>query len=465
MSETSIDVPAKAALPASAPLAPDASTATHIERTSDSFDWLLRGAIVLSLALIVVVTFHGRVFEPLMRSAALHDWASVVVRPSVIWILMGTLLLVFRTALWFSYRPFASASRDSAPRLTVIIPAYNEGAMVAHTIDSVAGADYPHEQLEIFVVDDGSRDDTWEHIQRAAQRHPDIVTTLRFPKNQGKRAALAAGFRRARGDIVVTIDSDCAIEHTALLAIAGPFRDDKVGAVAGKVSVFNRRKGLIPRMLHVRFTLSFDMLRAIQSTYRTVYCCPGALSAYRLSVVRQVLERWETQTFLGARSTFGEDRSMTNFILNAGHDTVYQRSAVVHTLVPETYRKLCKMYLRWDRSYIREELRFALILWKRPFKSMLMSLVDTTITNLRFPVGYTILAMLVAVTIAHPNTFLRMLVVIGVMSSFYMLYFLRSERSWDIVYGILYAYFSFFALFWIFPYALLTMRSRAWMTR
>jgi hyaluronan synthase len=178
-----------------------------------------------------------------------------------------------------------------------------------------------------------------------------------------------------------------------------------------------------------------------------------------------VLEPWETQTFLGARSTYGEDRSMTNFILNAGYDTVYQRSAVVHTLVPETYRKLCKMYLRWDRSYIREELRFALILWKRPFKSMLMSLVDTTITNLRFPVGYTILALLVTVTIAHPNTFLRMLVVIGVMSSFYMLYFLRSERSWDVMYGILYAYFSFFALFWIFPYAVLTMRSRAWMTR
>jgi hyaluronan synthase len=438
---------------------------TNLEKPADWFDWLLRTAIVLALATIVFVTFRGRVFEPLLHSATLNDWAAVVVRPSVIWILMGTLLLVFRTALWFYYRPFASATRDSAPQLTVIIPAYNEGAMVAHTIDSVAAADYPRERLEIFVVDDGSRDDTWEHIQRAARRHPDIVTTLRFPKNSGKRAALAAGFRRARGEIVVTIDSDCAIESTALLAIAGPFREEKVGAVAGKVSVFNRRRGLIPRMLHVRFTLSFDMLRAVQSTYRTVYCCPGALSAYRLSVVRQVLEPWETQTFLGARSTYGEDRSMTNFILNAGYDTVYQRSAVVHTLVPETYRKLCKMYLRWDRSYIREELRFALILWKRPFKSMLMSLVDTTITNLRFPVGYTILALLVTVTIAHPNTFLRMLVVIGVMSSFYMLYFLRSERSWDVMYGILYAYFSFFALFWIFPYAVLTMRSRAWMTR
>ena len=435
------------------------------DKAPDWFDWILRAAIVLALTAIVIVTFRGRVFEPLLRSATLHDWAHVVVRPSIIWILMGTVLLVFRTMLWFSYRPFASATKANAPRLTVVIPAYNEGAMVEHTIDSVAAADYPRDRLEIFVVDDGSRDDTWEHIQRAAQRHPNVVTTLQFPENRGKRAALAAGFRRARGEVVVTIDSDCAIEKTTLLAITGPFREPSVGAVAGKVSVYNRRKGLIPRMLHTRFTLSFDMLRAIQSTYRTVYCCPGALSAYRLSVVRQVLDRWESQSFLGAPSTYGEDRSMTNFVLDAGYDTVYQQSAVVHTLVPETYKKLCKMYLRWDRSYIREELRFALIVWKRPLKSMLMSFVDSTITNLRYPVGYAILALFILTTISEPSAFLRMMLAICVMASFYMLYYLRSERSWDIVYGVLYAYFSFFALFWIFPYALLTVRSRGWLTR
>jgi hyaluronan synthase len=462
MSDTSVPVsPGNAPLSASQPLTDIFETRTP----ADWFDWLLRAAIVLALGAIALVTLEGRVFEPLLRSAALHNWTSVVARPSVIWISMGTMLLVFRTVLWFYYRPFAPADRDNAPRLTVVIPAYNEGAMVAHTIDSVAAADYPRDRLEIFVVDDGSRDDTWEHIQRAAWRHPDIVTTLRFPQNRGKRAGLAAGFRRARGDIVVTIDSDCAIEPTALLAIAGPFRDERIGAVAGKVAVYNRRNGLIPRMLHVRFTLSFDVLRAVQSTYRTVYCCPGAMSAYRLSAVREVLGRWESQSFLGVRSTYGEDRAMTNYILNAGYDTVYQRSAVVHTVVPETYRKLCKMYLRWDRSYIREELRFAWIVWKRPLKSMLVAWVDTTITNLRYPVGYTILAMLITVSFAEPATFLRMLVVISVMGSFYMLYYLRSERSWDIVYGILYAYFSFFALFWIFPYALLTVRSRGWLTR
>lgn len=434
-------------------------------RVRDVWDWLLPAAIMLGLAVITFAAFKGRVFSPLLEGTHTYAWMHALMRPSLMWIGMGSMLLVFRTALWFFYRPFVPVTQQDAPLMTVIIPAYNEGAMVTQAIEAVAAADYPRERLEVFVVDDGSRDSTWEHIDRAARRHPQLVTPIRFSVNRGKRAALAEGFRRARGEIVVSIDSDSLIERSALLAIVGPFRSATVGAVAGKVAVHNRLKGLIPRMLHVRFMLSFDMLRAVQSTYRTVYCCPGALSAYRLSVVRQILERWETQTFLGTPSTYGEDRALTNFILELGYDTVYQSTAVVHTVVPETYAKLCKMYLRWDRSYIREEIRFARIVWKRPLKSMLMAWLDSTITNLRYPVGYLVLALFVTLALSDAAVLLRMLIAIGLMATFYMLYYLRSERSLDAVYGVLYAYFSFFTLFWIFPYALLTVRARSWLTR
>ena len=65
-----------------------------------------------------------------------------------------------------------------------------------------------------------------------------------------------------------------------------------LGAVAGKVKVFNRHEGLIPRMLHVRYIVAFDFLRAAESGYGTVFCCPGALTAYRTSLVRQVMGAW-----------------------------------------------------------------------------------------------------------------------------------------------------------------------------
>ena len=425
----------------------------------------LQITILLTVVWALFTSLNGHVFQPLRDAMLDLDWPKHVLMPSVLWAGMGMLLLAYRTLLWLNYRGFSPATDWDAPMLTIIIPAYNEGAMVEKTIDSVASAAYPQGKLEIFVVDDGSRDDTWTYITRAAERHPGLVTTLRFPENRGKRAALAAGFRRARGEVLVTIDSDSVIEHDTLLAIAGPFNDPKVGAVAGKVAVYNRRQGLIPRMLHVRFILSFDFLRAAESGYRTVYCCPGALAGYRAKVVRDVLPRWETQTFLGAACTFGEDRALTNYILEAGYDSVYQRSAVVHTLVPTTYKKLTKMLLRWDRSYVREELRLARILWKRPLVARITTLLERTITNLRFPISYITLGMLIVLMLHNPETLLRVGLSIGTVSLLYTLYYLRSERSWDFIYGIFYAYFSFFALTWIFPYAVLTARARSWMTR
>jgi len=428
-------------------------------------DWVFCGLMIAALFLIFYGSLAGSVFQPLIKTIQQADWSKALIRPSVLWGLLGSIFLAFRTILWFFYRPFPPATPEDAPSLTVIIPAYNEGPMVEKAIYSILAADYPRDRLEVFVIDDGSTDDTWTYIQAAAAEYPHIVTPLRFQKNRGKRAALEKGFRRARGEIVLTVDSDSVIERGTLVALAGPFRNRKVGAVAGKVLVYNQSQGIIPKMLQVRYVLSFDFLRAVQSTYGTVYCCPGALAAYRTSVVRQVLDAWVNQRFLGERCTFGEDRALTNYILDLGYDSVYQRTGIVHTVVPWTYQKLYRMYLRWDRSYVRETIRFARILWKRPLWPRLISLIDLVITNARYPVTWVSLALLVALSITDPTTIVRLLCVIGFFSLLNMIYYLYTERSWLFLYGILYAYFAFFTLFWIFPYALVTVRSRTWGTR
>jgi hyaluronan synthase len=435
---------------------------TLTKQLSPTWDWALCLVAVVGLLVLIYMTVSGSIYRPLFGINGQNNW---IVRPSILWVTMGFALLIFRTLLWIWYKPLSGCNMDDAPSLTVVIPAYNEGCMIEQAVNSVAAAHYPGDRLEIIAVDDGSRDDTWSYMQKAAQRHPGLVTTIRFKENRGKRAALAEAFRIARGKIVITMDSDSVIEHNALLELVGPFRDPSIGAVAGKVVAYNRNNSIIPKMLHVRFILSFDFLRAVQSTYRTVYCCPGALSAYRISVVRKVLDAWLNQTFLGEKCTYGEDRSLTNFIFSRGYNSVYQRTAIVHTIVPETYSKLCKMYLRWDRSYVKEEIRFARLLWERPYPGRIISMIDFIFTNLRYPIGYLTLGLLVYFSFQDPMTLLRILIIIGFVAALNMIYYLRSERSWDFIYGIFYAYFSFFTLFWIFPYAVATLRSRSWMTR
>lgn len=421
--------------------------------------------IVFSAVVATTIRFSHEVFDPLADALKIQGWAAIVARPSLLWFTMGMALIVIRTLLWVRYHPVAAVSHDEAPGMSVIIPAYNEGAMVRKAVDACARAEYPRGRLEIIVIDDGSTDDTWMHVDAAQRERPDLVQTIRLPVNAGKRAALAAGFARATGEILVTVDSDSLVERGALLAIAGPFRNQRVGAVAGKVCVLNRFQSVLPRMLHVRFVLSFDFLRSVQSTYGTVYCCPGALSAYRASVVQALVPAWLHQRFLGEVCTIGEDRALTNDVLAAGYQAVYQRTAVVQTLAPETYRKLCRMFLRWDRSYIREEIRLWKILWTLPFPAMVLTLIETTVTNLRYPVAYSSLGLMVYLSVQDPLTVVRLLISIGIVSVFYSLYFLHSERSREFFYGILYAYFHFVSLLWIFPYALATVRNRSWMTR
>ena len=382
------------------------------------------------------------------------------------WACAALVMLSFKTALWLGYRPAPALTYKEAPTLSVIIPAYNEGAMVLRSIESVAQSSYPVERLELYVIDDGSSDDTWDYIQRAQARYgKDLITAVRFPRNQGKRAALLHGFARARGELFVTIDSDSVIEHDALRAIAAPFADAHVGAVAGRVDVYNRSEGVLPRMLQVMFRLSFDFERATQSRYGAVNCCPGALTAFRRGPVLAALPGWSKQTFLGVPCATGEDRAMTNDVLAQGYQTRYQGNAVVRTLVPVTHQQLSKMLLRWDRSYVREELRFMRILWGLSPAARLISAAEVSVRNLGLVFRYVGLALLLICVARYPALAFAAAGIIASGAALRSLYYLGCERSTTVFFGVLYSFYFVFGLSWIFPWACLTARRTGWLTR
>jgi hyaluronan synthase len=351
--------------------------------------------------------------------------------------------------------------------VTIIIPAYNEGAMVEKAVYAAAASDYPAERLEIICIDDGSTDDTWTYLDRARQRHPGLIKAIRFPKNRGKKEALYAGFTRGRGQFFVTIDSDSIIRPDTVRQVIAPMlRDPQVGAVAGNVKVFNRAHSLMARMLAVRFVLAFDFLRASQSMYGCVTCTPGALSAYRAQVLRPILGKWRRHTFMGLPANIGEDRALTNFVLRQGYFTVYQRSALVHTVVPETYRGLCRMYLRWDRSNFREnwvQLKFIFSNYRK--QHWFLPIIDFFITQIEFPLTYLFLGMLLLSFFIYPIVMVKFFAGLGVFTLVWMYYYIHQERDMEFIYGILYSYFAFFFLNWVQPYAFLTVRNDRWLTR
>ena len=93
----------------------------------------------------------------------------------------------------------------------MVVPAYNEGSQVLGTLRSLAASDYPQEKMHLIAVDDGSTDDTWQWMQAAGQELGELVELVQSPQNRGKRHALYLGFQRARGSVLVTVDSDSEV--------------------------------------------------------------------------------------------------------------------------------------------------------------------------------------------------------------------------------------------------------------
>ena len=436
------------------------------EQRIQTLDLLLKILIPLILSVCLVAAVKVGSFNGYLQIVSRKSFGSPLMALGAGFTLAYLAFQLVRTILWWRYKPYPLPS-GPLPRVTIIIPAYNEGAMVEKAVYAAAASDYPADRLEIICIDDGSTDDTWTYLDRARQRHPGLIKAIRFPKNRGKKEALYAGFTRGRGQFFVTIDSDSIIRPDTVRQVIAPMlRDLQVGAVAGNVKVFNRARSLMARMLAVRFVLAFDFLRASQSMYGCVTCTPGALSAYRARVLKPILGKWRRHTFMGLPANIGEDRALTNFVLRQGYFTVYQRSALVHTVVPETYRGLCRMYLRWDRSNFREnwvQLKFIFSNYRK--QHWFLPIVDFFITQIEFPLTYLFLGMLLLSFFIYPIVMVKFFAGLGVFTLVWMYYYIHQERDMEFIYGILYTYFAFFFLNWVQPYAFLTVRNDRWLTR
>jgi hyaluronan synthase len=392
-----------------------------------------------------------------------------------VFFIVATALFIFKGGvflynlfLYFRYKPIKSVSDDLLPTCTVIVPAYNEGKLVWDTLLSLADSNYPEEKLQILAIDDGSQDDTWYWMLEAKKKLGDRLSIYQQSENKGKRHALYRGFNLGTGEVFVTVDSDSIVKINTLRNLVSPFiTNETCGAVAGNVHVLNKGKAMLPKMLNVSFVLSFEFIRSAESMLGSVFCTPGALAAYRRTAVFACLPEWINQTFMGEASDIGEDRAMTNMILKQGYHVLFQRNAIVLTNVPEKFKGLYKMFIRWGRSNVRENIMMGQYVFKNfrnesKFGARLLFMDQ----SLKIVMAYPLILFMLFFLLTHPLLFLSStLVGILILSSFSFLFYAKrytfSQSFWVYSYSILYT----FSLFWITPYVIVTANKRGWLTR
>lgn len=137
------------------------------------------------------------------------------------------------------YRPRA--------RVTVLLPARNEGTRLAECLEAVLATPYPRDLLEVLVIDDWSEDNTASIAETFAARGP--VRLIRLSEMSGtlvsgKKGALAAGVQAAGGELIVTTDADCVVSPQWLMLLVSFYETRQPGAVTGPV-LSHREKGLL----------------------------------------------------------------------------------------------------------------------------------------------------------------------------------------------------------------------------
>ncbi len=286
--------------------------------------------------------------EPLSFSERALAWGnlSVARARSWGWIALSvlffacTVLAVLRVSM-LGVLTLIQARKEPKPRpanfeplVTVLVPAYNEGKVIARTVDSILGAGY--RRVEVLVVDDGSIDDTASVVQAIAAHEP-RVRLLQKP-NGGKAHAANHGLAHAQGEIVIAVDADTIVTRGSIERLVAHFVDERVTAVCGNVEVGNVRSWLT-RFQAIEYVTSQNFDRRAFALLNCVSVVPGALGAWRRDAVLAV----------GGYSseTLTEDADLTLTVLRAGGRIVYEPRAIGRTEAPETISGLLKQRFRW----------------------------------------------------------------------------------------------------------------------
>lgn len=265
-----------------------------------------------------------------LRNGHLYPFAVFM---TVIWLLWGIKAILAR-----QYRPWQA---DYATTTSVIIPVVDEAEDLFRSVLERITTQQP---TEVIVVINGPRNSKLEAIC------DELEVRWAWTKTPGKRRALQIGTGMARGEIAVLVDSDTVWTQNTLRELVKPFRDPEIGGVTTRQRIIDPDRSILTRWADWLENIRNEYSMPAMSVLGTVGCLPGRTIAFRRQILLDYMPQFLNEPFLGVFLEVSDDRTLTNYTLQAGYRTVLQSTSMVYTDAPTSLGKLAKQQFRWARG-------------------------------------------------------------------------------------------------------------------
>jgi cellulose synthase/poly-beta-1,6-N-acetylglucosamine synthase-like glycosyltransferase len=267
-------------------------------------------------------TTHAAI--PLLNVFPVHTLALIAVSALaalLIWAFVGYPLLMLRFALTrrdveknYSFQPFFS----------ILVPTFNEEAVIEERIQNLRALRYPKDKYEILVIDSGSSDATKSIVRRlCAESGAPLTKLVCEDQRRGKASAINCGSAQAAGDIILVTDANTFFDANVLAELGPHFENAEIGGVGGRYVVSNPEN---PLPLTEQFYWELEtVLRTGESALDSACLFQGEINAWRKCIV-------DADTAM-----IGEDLDMSIAIRKKGYKVAFEPNAICYEPSPTSF--------------------------------------------------------------------------------------------------------------------------------
>jgi len=273
--------------------------------------------------------------------------------------------------------------RRNYPSVCIIVPCFNEASTIIQTVRSLIQLDYPKDKLEILIIDDGSKDDTYQRAEQLL-KHPQVK--LFHKENGGKHTALNYGISKTNAEFIGCLDADSFVAPNALKLIMTYFADLNIVAVTSALKIY-RPQNTIQRIQSIEYIIGIALRKALVCL-DSLTVIPGPFSIYRKNIFQKI------GLFIRGHNT--EDMEIAFRIQSNNYRIATAVNAYVWTSSPSSLKALQQQRKRWLQGFIRNLWDYRHLIFNKQYGDLgifILPIIVISVLLFMIVIPYTILRL------------------------------------------------------------------------